>query len=120
MYAKDIRSTPTSGRRVRRVSCRLKGNKNPVSLRWSRGLATTYTELDSIGVDADMRRLTESCTHKGDRAAEGIQCPFIAYLQTLDQQGKFVRKVPCVDGSELARDFFTFAVLVGAAMCSAC
>jgi hypothetical protein len=27
---------------------------------------------------------------------------------------------PCVDGSELARAFFTFAALVGAAMCSAC
>jgi hypothetical protein len=27
--------------------------------------------------------------------------------------------VPCVDGSELARAFFTFAALVGAAMCSA-
>jgi hypothetical protein len=32
----------------------------------------------------------------------------------------FVRFVPCVDGSELARTFFTFAALVGAAMCSAC
>ena len=27
--------------------------------------------------------------------------------------------VPCVDGSGLARTFFTFAALVGAAMCSA-
>jgi len=27
--------------------------------------------------------------------------------------------VPCVDGPELARAFFTFAGLVGAAMCSA-
>ena len=27
---------------------------------------------------------------------------------------------PCVDGSELARTFFTFAALVGAPMCSAC
>jgi hypothetical protein len=26
---------------------------------------------------------------------------------------------PCVDGAELARAFFTFAALVGAAMCSA-
>jgi len=26
---------------------------------------------------------------------------------------------PCVDGSELARTLFTFAALVGAAMCSA-
>ena len=31
-----------------------------------------------------------------------------------------VRFVPCVDGSELARAFFTLAGLVGAAMCSAC
>ena len=31
-----------------------------------------------------------------------------------------VRFVPCVDGSELARTFFTNAALVGAAMCSAC
>jgi hypothetical protein len=31
-----------------------------------------------------------------------------------------VRYGPCVDGSELARAFFTFAALVGAAMCSAC
>ena len=30
-----------------------------------------------------------------------------------------VAEVPCVDGSELARTFFTFAALVGAAMCSA-
>ena len=31
-----------------------------------------------------------------------------------------VRFGPCVDGSELARTFFTSAALVGAAMCSAC
>ena len=31
----------------------------------------------------------------------------------------YVSKVPCVDGSVLARAFFTFAALVGAAMCSA-
>ena len=31
-----------------------------------------------------------------------------------------VRFGPCVDGSEMARTFFTFAALVGAAMCSAC
>jgi hypothetical protein len=30
-----------------------------------------------------------------------------------------VSNVPCVDGSELARAFFTQATLVGAAMCSA-
>ena len=32
----------------------------------------------------------------------------------------YFRFMPCVDGSELARDIFTFAELVGAAMCSAC
>ena len=32
---------------------------------------------------------------------------------------RIVRYVPCVDGSELASAFFTFAALVGAAMCSA-
>jgi hypothetical protein len=31
-----------------------------------------------------------------------------------------VRFGSCVDGSELARTFFTSAALVGAAMCSAC
>ncbi len=29
-------------------------------------------------------------------------------------------QLACVDGSELARTFFTSAALVGAAMCSAC
>jgi hypothetical protein len=32
---------------------------------------------------------------------------------------RHVRFVPCVDGSELARRIFTFAGVVGAAMCSA-
>jgi hypothetical protein len=32
---------------------------------------------------------------------------------------RHVRKVPCVDGSGLARAFSRFAALVGAAMCSA-
>jgi len=38
----------------------------------------------------------------------------------IDRRQQDVRFVPCVDGSELARDIFTFAELVGAAMCSAC
>jgi hypothetical protein len=38
----------------------------------------------------------------------------------VDGQSLDIRFVPCVDGSELARTFFTYAVtLVGAAMCSA-
>jgi hypothetical protein len=40
-------------------------------------------------------------------------------LPTAEAPSSF-RFVPCVDGSELARDIFTFAELVGAAMCSAC
>jgi hypothetical protein len=43
-------------------------------------------------------------------------------IREADKRGRnwIVRYVPCVDGSELARAFFTFAALVGAAMCSAC
>jgi hypothetical protein len=37
----------------------------------------------------------------------------------IDERCRHFRDVPCVDGSELARAFFTFAALVGAAMCSA-
>jgi hypothetical protein len=37
----------------------------------------------------------------------------------IDKRAPHVRFVPCVDGSELARIFFTYAALVGAAMCSA-
>jgi hypothetical protein len=36
-----------------------------------------------------------------------------------DKCNQHVRFVPCVDGSEVARTFFTFAASVGAAMCSA-
>ena len=40
-----------------------------------------------------------------------------AEVAALHQNG---REGPCVDGSRLARAFFTNAALVGAAMCSAC
>ena len=40
-------------------------------------------------------------------------------MATVGCQNLFGRKGPCVDGSGLARDFFTSAALVGAAMCSA-
>src|ERR1022692_2177908 len=44
----------------------------------------------------------------------------LSWLPKADNCGSWnVRSVPCVDGSELARAFFTFAALVGAAMCSA-
>jgi len=48
------------------------------------------------------------------------QMSALGQLPTLQRPMELVGYVPCVDGSELARDFFTFAVLVGAAMCSAC
>ena len=41
-------------------------------------------------------------------------------LTDIIRPAQLVRLVPCVDGSGLARIFFTFAALVGAAMCSAC
>jgi hypothetical protein len=40
-------------------------------------------------------------------------------ITDIAQRGWHGREVPCVDGSELTRTFFTFAALVGAAMCSA-
>jgi hypothetical protein len=43
----------------------------------------------------------------------------LAIADTRSDAGR-VRDVPCVDGSVLARAFFTFAALVGVAMCSAC
>ena len=58
------------------------------------------------------------------RAAELSYCrerpmsafpPKSAYVRTLVD----VSEMPCVDGSVLARAFFTFAAWVGAAMCSA-
>jgi hypothetical protein len=61
----------------------------------------------------------------GDRVISGYRrvsksCPLYKPRTDIDQHEREVRKVPCVDGSELARAFFTYAALVGAAMCSAC
>ena len=52
----------------------------------------------------------------------GAAGPMSAFERITDssQTSRQVRKVPCVDGSWLARAFFTYAALVGAAMCSAC
>ena len=47
------------------------------------------------------------------------RCPLYPQKRTFVGGAADVRYVPCVDGSELARAFFTFAALVGAAMCSA-
>jgi hypothetical protein len=46
-------------------------------------------------------------------------CPLYPRKADIRARSRQVRFVPCVDGSELARAFFTFAALVGAAMCSA-
>jgi hypothetical protein len=46
--------------------------------------------------------------------------PLRSQQQTLGQPYPYGRVVPCGDGSELARTFFTSRTLVGAAMCSAC
>ena len=43
----------------------------------------------------------------------------LALKADVNPRSCYVTEVPCVDGSELARAFFTFAALVGAAMCSA-
>src|SRR5580698_5289845 len=45
--------------------------------------------------------------------------PSLHRIATEMLRGRERREGPCVDGSELARTFFTSAVLVGAAMCSA-
>src|ERR1700758_2935735 len=42
-----------------------------------------------------------------------------AHFADSSRTSPYVREVPCVDGSELARLLFTFCRLVGAAMCSA-
>jgi len=50
----------------------------------------------------------------------GVLAPQVRLLADVGLVRMNVGKVPCVDGSELARAFFTYAALVGAAMCSAC
>ena len=57
----------------------------------------------------------------GQKQTFAVQKNMSALLPKADMCGALahVRFVPCVDGSELARTFFTFAALVGAAMCSA-
>src|SRR5450759_4153539 len=85
--------------------------------------------LDSPSGD-EYRNLTEYCSLLWKLTALWvIRCVFILPQRRPlsvvgpigDKLGRdsFVRFVPCVDGSELARTFFTFAALVGAAMCSA-
>ncbi len=84
------------------------------------GLCVTGLQL-SIVVSIDGL----ASTHSGLESADGdpSRAPHTSALERiLDEltEAEHVADVPCVDGSELARDFFTFAVLVGAAMCSAC
>jgi hypothetical protein len=63
-------------------------------------LATVLLRREGIWQGRVLRKGPEGSPFVGERRSGGI--------------------VPCVDGSELARLFFTFCRLVGAAMCSAC
>ena len=54
------------------------------------------------------------------RAGSGSGHVRFAPKATVGHENAIRRSGPCVDGSELARTFFTSAALVGAAMCSAC
>src|ERR1700704_4181728 len=58
---------------------------------------------------------------RGSEFTPSVVCPESALepKAAIAGVGRHFRVVPCVDGSELARAFFTFAALVGAAMCSA-
>ena len=47
------------------------------------------------------------------------RCPSRVKLRNTQHEQMSSALPPCVDGSELARTFFTFAALVGAPMCSA-
>jgi hypothetical protein len=74
---------------------------------------------ESVNVMRRNNRLFQQNRSKADiRAATS----HVRFTPKADMCGALahVRFVPCVDGSELARAFFTFAALVGAAMCSAC
>ncbi len=54
------------------------------------------------------------------RDALKFRCPLYPRKQTFLGAVAMSALGPCVDGSELARTFFTSAALVGTAMCSAC
>ena len=49
-----------------------------------------------------------------------IYCPHCTEGDLIVARRRNDAKGPCMDGSGLARTFFTPAALVGAAMCSAC
>jgi hypothetical protein len=65
---------------------------------WQKSMAVKVSQQSD-----DMTKYDNSLPPKADSLV-ALRCPLGA----------------CVDGSELARAFFTFAALVGAAMCSAC
>ena len=52
-------------------------------------------------------------------ALERAAMSALGHKRTFAVQNVMSALPPCVDGSELARTFFTFAALVGAPMCSA-
>ena len=58
---------------------------------------------------------------RSKRRETALQHLLSAYGPITDERAdiQLVGFVPCVDGSEVARTFFTFAALVGAPVCSA-
>jgi len=63
---------------------------------------------------------SEPSTHGTKRISQNFRSVIaIEGKADIERTSQHVRNGPCVDGSELARAFFTFAALVGAAMCSA-
>jgi hypothetical protein len=56
---------------------------------------------------------------KASVRAASADCPVHPRMPTFRCRAANRRCGPCVDGSGLARVFFTYAALVGAAMCSA-
>src|SRR5258708_8524323 len=67
----------------------------------------------AAGCGDSVRMECRGWAHEGRRTSALVRIP------DSSRTSQHVRKVPCVDGSELARAFFTYAALVGAAMCSA-
>src|SRR6516164_6099954 len=75
---------------------------------------TRYSGISNSDSSGDTQR-------GSDCAVIAMKLPMSALGQkrTLPRLRVMSALPPCVDGSELARTFFTFAALVGAAMCSA-
>src|ERR1019366_10781233 len=80
-----------------------------------------HVSIKSLELNALHTSQIQDMVHlNGNRSKIKCCVDRLSWLSKADNCGSWnVRSVPCVDGSELARAFFTFAALVGAAMCSA-